>query len=492
MGLLEMSFTGAVLIIAVAIARAVTINRLPKKTFLILWGIVVLRLSVPFSISSVYSIYSLMPQGMGNGGVFVLAGYPLQQTQRQEAGKEGGADRTEEAAGIDKPDGDSGRDAMAGTGWRQDGVRSRDVVWITGCVLCFAFFGSLYVKCRRQFAVSLPVRNDFADSWIQEHRIRRPVQIRQSGMINAPLTYGLYRPVILVPENTDWENRKQLEYIFTHEYIHIRRFDVVTKMVLAVVLSVHWFNPFVWIMYILCNRDLELSCDEMVVRAFGEKSKSEYAYLLVNMEERKSGLMPLCSNFSNNATEKRIKAIMKIRKKSAFTIMLAAALVSGLGVTFATSAPAPDKSLEEIPQDDKEENTGWIDSIISEAENVRDSREIRKLAEFEAIKDEWGEAYTEEDADAGRTYAEQATDAGRTYAEQDADAGRIEMQLREERERLNAALAILVRDLNNVKEENVGDNRTEEVKKQYQYEIVLLTKELETVVERLQSSQPRF
>ena len=62
------------------------------------------------------------------------------------------------------------------------------------------------------------------------------------------------------------------------------------------VLCVHWFNPLVWVMYILANRDIELSCDEAVVRLFGENAKTDYAQALISMEETRSGLTPLCNN----------------------------------------------------------------------------------------------------------------------------------------------------------------------------------------------------
>lgn len=92
----------------------------------------------------------------------------------------------------------------------------------------------------------------------------------------------------------------------------IYRYDTVTKLIVTLALCIHWFNPFVWVMYILFNRDIELACDESVIRQFGEKSKSAYSLMLINMEATKSGLLPFCNNFSKNAIEERITAVMKI------------------------------------------------------------------------------------------------------------------------------------------------------------------------------------
>ena len=142
--------------------------------------------------------------------------------------------------------------------------------------------------------------------------MKRPILVRQSDRISAPLTYGIFRPVILMPKKMDWKNEKQLQYVLSHEYVHIYRYDTVTKLIVTLALCIHWFNPFVWVMYILFNRDIELACDESVIRQFGEKSKSAYSLMLINMEATKSGLLPFCNNFSKNAIEERITAVMKI------------------------------------------------------------------------------------------------------------------------------------------------------------------------------------
>ena len=216
--------------------------------------------------------------------------------------------------------------------------------------MCAAFFATAYLKCRREFKASLPVVNEYAKHWLSEHRIYRTIEIRQSGRISAPLTYGVFRPVILMPKTADWKDLDTLNYVLTHEYVHIRRFDAVTKLVLTAALCVHWFNPAVWMMYVLANRDIELSCDETVIRQFGERTKSAYAMTLICMEETRSGLTPFCNNFSKNAIEERIIAIMKMKKKSTAVIICAAMLVAGISAVFATSPkPTEAKNIEDLP-----------------------------------------------------------------------------------------------------------------------------------------------
>ena len=94
---------------------------------------------------------------------------------------------------------------------------------------------------------------------------------------------------------------------------------MMVKLIATLALCIHWFNPVVWAMYIFLNRDIELSCDESVVRQFGETSKSNYAKTLISMEEKKSGLIPLHNSFSRNAIEERITAIMKTKKMTIIT-----------------------------------------------------------------------------------------------------------------------------------------------------------------------------
>lgn len=153
-------------------------------------------------------------------------------------------------------------------------------------VTLFWIFAVSYIKCYREFRFSLPVENDILEAWKEKHPLKRSLSIRQTETIAAPLSYGVIRPVILMPKNTEWKNIYQLRYVLEHEYVHIRRLDMLTKLIMIAAVCIHWFNPLVWVMYILFNRDLELSCDETVVRRFGMDIKSVYATALISMEEK--------------------------------------------------------------------------------------------------------------------------------------------------------------------------------------------------------------
>lgn len=330
MNLLQMSFFGAVFIIVIVIIRAIAINKLPKKTFLVLWEMALFRLLIPFSIPSMFSVYTLIGNhisipifwGTETGNVI-----PAIQQENQFITVQGTAQ------------------------FPKNTLSSASVcfaVWLIGMILVAIFFTISYLHCLKEFQTSLPICNDYAEQWLKKCSLRRPISIRQSDRISAPLTYGIFRPVILMPKKTNWENTKQIQYILTHEYVHIYRFDAIAKLVATIAFCIHWFNPMVWVMYILFNRDIELACDESVVRQFGDTSKSAYARLLIDMEAKQSGLFPFCNSFSKNAIEERIKSIMKIKKATIGLTAGSLALVLIIITLFITSTQKPQDSLTQL------------------------------------------------------------------------------------------------------------------------------------------------
>lgn len=323
MNLFQMSLSGAVLILVIVVIRAVTINKLPKSTFLVLWGIALVRLLIPFSIPSELSIYSFV----GKNPVL------------QNALSESQAARLLTLSNAATPDSSN---ILSPTLQNNFPFTIWQIAWAVGTVLIAVFFASAYIMCLTKFKGSTPIENDFIQKWFNTHKLKRKIAVHQTDRISSPLTYGLLRPIILLPKTTDWENEQQLNYIFLHECEHIRRHDLVIKLVIIVALCVHWFNPLVWVMYCLLNRDIELSCDEHVIRKCGKKSRAEYARALISMEERKSSPLVICNSFSKNAIEERIVAVMKYKHLSLFSCSLAFVLVLMVGFGFVTSAAASD------------------------------------------------------------------------------------------------------------------------------------------------------
>jgi beta-lactamase regulating signal transducer with metallopeptidase domain len=308
LSLMEASVTAGVLILTVTALRALLMHRLPKGALLALWAVVLLRLLVPVELPSPTSVYSAaerLAEPVRRAGVIVEEALDAKET------KAGGAR-----------------------------VPVPAIVWAAGAALCAAGFIAGHARGLRRYAASLPVENELVREYMAAHRIRRKVQVRYSDRVTSPLTYGVLHPVILLPKKMDWGDGERIALILTHEMAHIRRFDALSKWALALALCLHWFNPMVWVMFALANRDLELSCDEMVVRRLGPEARAPYARALVEMEERRWRL-PLGSAFSRRDLEERIVAIMKTKKMTVAGVIAAVVLVAAVSVVFATNASRP-------------------------------------------------------------------------------------------------------------------------------------------------------
>ena len=364
MTILKMSFLASLLIFVITIIRITMLQWLPKKTFPILWGVALYRLLVPFFISSKFSVYTLI-NALKNRLVNTTTFSELELSIDRNTV----SDIASDIVSIATPTNVAGMNTLI--------IR---VLWIIGICACSLFFFISHFRCVMEYKTSLPVENALIEKWKQEHFIRRKVDIRQSDKITTALTYGLFRPVVLLPKTTDWTDETQLQYILIHEYTHIKEFDILLKWLLAISVCVHWFNPFVWIMYILANRDIELSCDETVVWTLGETVRYSYALTLIELEEKKSSFTPFANRFSKNPIEERMVLIMKTRKVSFIGILSAFTIVISTSIAFTTDSiseasgnvryAAQDTTSEEIetPNNLKETKTANcpVDFVKSE------------------------------------------------------------------------------------------------------------------------------
>ena len=319
MSLFQMSVAGGVLILFIVVIRALAIHRLPKTTFLALWMIAALRLLLPFSIPLPFNIhigldvFSDVVQEVPSGNI--ASTLPGDSPPSYDIGTAVPSPATEH-------------------------ISIFVILWLVGVLLLAIYFSISYFRSMRKFRMSIPDNTPYIQNWLTAHQISRPLAVRSSDLISSPLTYGILRPVILLPKQLDRNDPVALKYVLTHEYVHIRRFDAITKILFAAVLCIHWFNPFVWVMYVLANRDMELSCDAWVIRMMGEKNCSSYALMLIKMEEKRSGMSALYSHFGKNAISERIEAIMKFKKATAVASALALVLVVGATTAFAASSGA--------------------------------------------------------------------------------------------------------------------------------------------------------
>ena len=319
MTFLELSLSGGVFVLAIAAFRTLTLRRLPKGTFVALWWLAAARLLLPVELASRFSVYTLL-EALGPKSVPAVPDAlpaPVVPAAPSVPAAPPVIAIPAQPAAVPAP--------APFPVWT--------ALWLTVGLLLAAWFLIRYVRWRRRFREALPADCPGLETWFQ---LRRKVEVRVTDQIAAPLTYGLFRPVILLPKTMDFKDEEALTCVLAHERAHIRRLDGLLKLALTAALCLHWFNPAVWLLYVLGNRDMELRCDEAAVLALGEDSRERYALALIRLAENRN--VPLCGFAHRNGMEERIKAIMSIKKKSLLACFMALALVLGITTAFATSA----------------------------------------------------------------------------------------------------------------------------------------------------------
>lgn len=328
MTFLELSLSGGVFVLAIAAFRALTLRRLPKGTFVALWWLAAARLLLPVELASRFSVYTLL------------------ETLRPKAAPTAPAAPAVPMAPAAPPVLIVPTQSAAAPTPQPAPFPVWTALWLAVGLLLAAWFLIRYVRWRRRFREALPADCPGLETWFQ---LRRRVEVRVTDQIAAPLTYGLFRPVILLPKTLDFADEEALTCVLAHERAHIRRLDGLLKLALTAALCLHWFNPAAWLLYVLGNRDMELRCDEAAVLALGEDSRERYALALIRLAEKQC--VPLCGFAHRNGMEERIRAIMSIKKKSLLACAVALALVLGITTAFATSAKLPEAdrpNLEDI------------------------------------------------------------------------------------------------------------------------------------------------
>lgn len=337
----EASLSAGVMILAVLVLRTWFQERTPRRAFCLLWDIVLVRLLIPGALPSPVSIRRWLPGPAAETAV-------SRDVQALEAVvmDAGLAPRGEWSPMVYLTEDTAACIQTVQAPAPPDWGTILTVLWLGIALLLAGGFFWSHLRSRRIYAASLPCREEFVLDWLAEHPLLRPVQARISDRVAAPLTYGALYPVILLPAGMDWEDRETLACVLAHEHTHIRRFDALRKAFLAAALCLHWFNPLAWVMYVLSNRDVELTCDEAVLR--GGADRERYALALLGLEERRGRWTPFGSHFSGHALEERIKAIMK--RKHISIAALAAVLVVMCVATavFATAVPKDKAKIDEV------------------------------------------------------------------------------------------------------------------------------------------------
>lgn len=299
------------LILAVAALRLI-LKKAPKSMRCLLWALVGVRLACPFSVESVLSLIpsaETVPQTVLERDVFsVSSGVVAFNTA------------------VNGQLADFYETTAVPAGHTRSIVSVCALVWLAGlAVLCLWALAS-WLRLRRRVAAAVPEGDNV---WL-------------CGEIDSPFLLGLLRPRIYLPEGLDGESRA---YVLAHERAHLRRRDHWTKPMGFLLLAVYWFNPLVWLAYALFCRDIELACDEAVVRELGPESKKPYSLALLQCSVRRSALAACPLAFGEVGVKERVKNVLRYKKPAFWVILVSLVLCAVAAVCFLTDpkkdAPSP-------------------------------------------------------------------------------------------------------------------------------------------------------
>ena len=305
------SIAASWIVIAVLILRF-CLKKAPKWVNVLLWGIVAVRLIFPFSIESALS---LIPSAETVSPSIMMETAPSVQT---------GVPALDQ---VINPVIDHSLSPAPGASANplQIWISVMAAVWLAGAAALLLYSAISYWRLRRRVCEAVILRDN----------------IYQSENVCSPFVLGIIRPKIYLPYHMD---KREMDHVIAHEQTHIRRRDHWWKPLGFLLLTVHWFNPLLWLGYILLCRDIELACDERVIREMGNEQRADYTHALVSCSVSRRSIAACPLAFGEVGVKTRVKSVMNY-KKPAFWIILASALIcAAAAVCFLTNP-----KTEQIP-----------------------------------------------------------------------------------------------------------------------------------------------
>lgn len=312
LSVLNMSFTASYVILCVILVRLL-LKKAPKFISYALWGVVAFRLIVPFSFES---MFSLLPRNMNAAPI--LHGVIYQQSPTVVSGME----VMDSFSGQSLPVSNMGASANSSHVY----IEIAAYIWVLGITALLVYSLVSFLKLKRQLkSAKLVDKNIF-----------------EAKNLKTPFVFGLINPRIYLPAGLDATERR---YILLHEQIHIRRKDYIIKILAFLILSIHWFNPLVWIAFRLMSKDMELSCDERVLKEMDENIKKPYAASLLSLATERHILNGSPLGFGEGNVKDRIKNVLSYKKPAfwVITVALALAIVVGFGLLANPYVAKPDE-----------------------------------------------------------------------------------------------------------------------------------------------------
>ena len=358
--IINMSISASWLVLVVLILRFV-LKKAPKWVNILLWGIVAIRLICPFSFESALSLIpsaETFPEKVISGPSFdVQTGItPVDNRINDYLG-----DRYFEGVTVPVNNGNNIMTILT-------------IVWTIGILLLVAYTVISYWRLRRKVDTAVRYKDN----------------IFQSENVKSPFVLGIIKPRIYLPFNM---NGQDLEHVVAHEQAHIHRKDHWWKPFGFLLLTIHWFNPLVWLAYVLLCRDIELACDEKVIKELGNEQRADYTQALVacSVNLRMIAACPLA--FGEVGVKDRVKSVMNYKKPAFWGVVLAVIVCVFVAVCFLTNPVTKNNGTDGTV-------TEWFDYLETPDEMVWDGRLEINLPEFPGVTFRWYpekmEAVTEE------------------------------------------------------------------------------------------------
>ncbi|MBC8571396.1 M56 family metallopeptidase [Zongyangia hominis] len=312
--ILNMAFTASFVILLVMVAR-LFLKRAPKIYSYALWSVVLFRLTCPFSFESVLSLLPTRAKPI-----------PVDIMQAQAPRIDTGIRVLDRVVNPVLP----APAATASVNPMQVWIWTGAVIWLTGIAVLFGY--SLW-KFFRMRSVLKGATLESGNVYLLPG-------------LDTPFVVGLFRPKIYLPTGlTEVERR----YILLHERAHIHRGDHVVKFVSFLLVCAYWFHPLVWAAFFLSGKDMEMSCDENVIKRLGSEAKRGYSSTLLSMAtgRRVIGGTPLA--FGEGDTKGRIKNVLRYKKPAFWVALIALLVVAGICVGLLTNPK--EKGAEQVPEE---------------------------------------------------------------------------------------------------------------------------------------------
>ena len=353
--ILNMSLTAGVMILAVVLIRLL-LRKAPKIFSYCIWAVVLFRLICPVSFYSPISLLGTLGAETSKQGSMTYISEDFLRESGAQRGmtypEEGDVSSWHQALGA--IDGRMQQEGIEQTlektvgdmlAWLRS-VNLQDIFWPAEFSTAMKVSTLIWIMGILGFAVySMVSIRKWKSSlrYAREETRKGNIRVFHTGKVTIPFVTGLFRPRIYLPENME---QHELSYVLLHERVHIKRGDHVWRILAYAALCLHWFNPLVWAAFLLSERDMEMSCDETVIRKVGSHIKKEYSTSLLTMSagsRRRHGLSPA---FAEGDTGSRIRNVLRY-KKPAVILVGAAVVISVLAAVFLLGNP------ENAPQDDQ-------------------------------------------------------------------------------------------------------------------------------------------